>query len=224
MVLKKRYFLFLLLIPCLLQSCFEVIEQVQLKDDGSGSYQVTLNMSQSKTKLSSIMKLKTINDHPVPSKGEILDRLDEIKAELSKTSGITNVKTSMDFSNFICVISLDFSSVSQLNKAIHNVKVSENAKGAMLNDDFSYDAKEKVFERKNVYSLKDVYTKMSNADKEVFTAASFTGIYKFGSEVSSVSNSDAKISASKKAVMVKLNAASILKQKKSIENKIKILH
>lgn len=212
------------MIPCLLQSCFEVIEQVQLKADGSGSYQLTLNMSQSKTKLSSIMKLKTINDHPVPSKSEILDRLDEIKAELSKTSGITNVKTSMDFSNFICVISLDFSNVTQLNKAIHNVKVSENVKGAMLNDDFSYDAKEKTFERKNVYSLKDTYAKMSNADKEVFTAASFTGIYKFDAEVSSASNSDAKISASKKAVMLKLNAASILKQKKSIENKIKILH
>lgn len=222
--MKKRHFLFLLLIPCLLQSCFEVIEQLQLKDDGSGSYQLTLNMSQSKTRLSSIMKLKTINDHTVPAKGEILERLDDVKAELSATSGISNVKTSMDFSNFICVVSLDFSNVTQLNKAIHNVKVHENATGALLNDDFSYDAKEKIFQRKNVYSFKDVYGKMSNADKEVFTAASFTGIYKFDSEVSSVSNSDAKISASKKAVMLKLNAAAILKQKKSIDNKIKIIH
>lgn len=222
--MKKKHLLFLLLIPCLLQSCFEVIEQVQLKNDGSGSYQLTLNMSQSKTRLGSIMKLKTINDHPVPSKADILARLDEVKAQIAKTSGISNVKATMDFNNFICVVSFDFSSVTQLNKAIKNVKQEEHATGNLLNDDFTYDEKEKIFQRKNVYSFKDVYGKMSNADKEVFTAASFTAIYKFDSEVNSVSNSDAKISASKKAVMVKLNAAAILKQKKSIENKIKIQH
>ena len=92
----------------------------------------------------------------------------------------------------------------------------------MLDDDYSYDADAKIFQRKNKVDLKGLYAKMSNADKEVFSNANYTCIYKFETDVIATSNKDSKISASKKAVMLKESALDILTEKKSIENKINI--
>ncbi|MBL0144593.1 MAG: hypothetical protein IPP48_01335 [Chitinophagaceae bacterium] len=105
---------YLLLFCCLLlfQSCFEIIEQVFLKADGSGNFQLVLNLSKSKTKLNSIAKMKTINGHEVPSKGEIKYRLTQIEKTLSKTTGISNAKTTLDFDNYIATAVLIFQNYS----------------------------------------------------------------------------------------------------------------
>lgn len=220
--MRKIYFLLLLTVPLLFEGCFELVEQIQLNNDGSGNFQLTLNMSQSKTKLNSIIKLATINGHPVPTKEEITARLKEIESILKKTPGISNVKATMDFDNYICVIAYDFSNVTQLNVAVKNIKLKENVKGDLLDDCYSYDATKKIFKRKNQIQFKDLYNTISKADKEIFSSASYTAIYKFQSPVATASNADAKISPSKKAVMLKESAMDILTEKKSIENKINI--
>ncbi|MGG9970294.1 hypothetical protein ACQ33O_00755 [Ferruginibacter sp. SUN002] len=220
--MKKVHLLILLIVSFTLQSCFELIEQVQLKKDGSGNFQLTLNMSKSKTKLNSIMKLEKINGRPVPKKWEITARLKEIEKLLSKTEGITNAKTSMDFDNYIMTVSCNFSNITQLNKAIKTIKQKENLTGDALTDNYAYDAKTNTFQRKNKFGLKDIYSKMSSADREIFSSANYTSIYKFDVDVKTVSNKGAKISPSKKAVMLKETALNVVTEKKSIENKINL--
>ena len=206
----------------LFQSCFEIIEQVQLKNDGTGNFQLTLNLSKSKTKLNSIMKLETINGHPVPTQQSISKKIKEIENIVKNTQGITNVNTTINFENYITVLSCNFINIAQLNKAIKNVKVNEKATGAALDDNYAYDTKTKIFQRKNNVPLKEKYSSMSKADKEIFSNAGFTTIYKFESTVVGTTNKDAKLSASKKAVMVHQQALDIITQKKSIENNINI--
>ena len=46
-------FLFVCLIS--LTGCFEIVEQLFLKTDGSGDFQMVLNLSKSRTRLNSIM-------------------------------------------------------------------------------------------------------------------------------------------------------------------------
>lgn len=206
----------------LFQSCFEIIEQVQLKNDGTGNFQLTLNLSKSKTKLNSIMKLETINGHPVPTQQSISKKIKEIENIVKNTQGITNVNTTINFENYITVLSCNFINIAQLNKAIKNVKVNEKATGAALDDNYAYDTRTKIFQRKNNVPLKEKYASMSKADKEIFSNAGFTTIYKFESTVVGTTNKDAKLSASKKAVMVHQQALDIITQKKSIENNINI--
>ncbi|HNF43940.1 MAG TPA: hypothetical protein PLT49_09735, partial [Ferruginibacter sp.] len=79
-----------------------------------------------------------------------------------------------------------------------------------------------VFQRWNKYSFKDDYSKLSNADKEVFATANYTAIFKFESAVSAASNKETRIAPSKKAVMLKLNTLDVITEKKSIENKINL--
>ena len=106
----------LLFVSMACQSCFEIIEQIQFKNDGSGNFQLTLNLSKSKTKLNSMMKLETVNGHPVPTKESISAKVKEIEQVVAKTPGISTVQTSLDFTNFIGVLSCNFSNVTQLNK------------------------------------------------------------------------------------------------------------
>ena len=202
------------------QSCFEIIEQVFLKADGSGDFQLVLNMSKSKTRLNSIIKMKTINGHDVPSKEEIKSRIADIEKTISKTAGISNVRSTTDFDNYIISISCNFNMVTQINNAVKNVYLKENPKGNASEKIYDHNLTTNIFTRLNLFSFKDEYKKLSNADKEVFTTANYTSIFKFENSVAAASNKEAKISPSKKAIMLKLNALDIITQKKSIENKI----
>ena len=215
---------YLLLLSCLIvfQSCFEIIEQVFLKADGSGNFQLLVNLSKSKTKLNSIIKMKTINGHDVPSTYDIKYKITEIEKTIAKTAGISSVKTTTDFNNYIATLTCTFTKVTQLNAALKNVYNKENGKVKGVEKAYDYDAANKVFTRLNKFSVTDEYNKLSNADKEVFATANYTTIYKFENNVISTSNTKTKIAPSKKAVMLKLNVLDIITGKKSVENKINL--
>ena len=220
--MKKIVYLLLFSCFILFQSCFEIIEQVFLKTDGSGNFQLVVNLSKSKTKLNSISKMKTINGHNVPSKNEIKYKVEAIEKAIAKTAGITDVKTTVDFDNYIATLSCNFNKVTQLNTAVKNIYEKENGKLKGMEKTYEYDAAAATFTRLNKFSLKEDYKKMSNADKEIFATANYTSIYKFEVNVTTASNSDTKISPSKKATMLKLNALDIITNKKSVDNKINL--
>jgi len=215
---------YLILFSCLIlfQSCFEIVEQVFLNTDGSGNFQLVLNLSKSKTRLNSIIKMKTINGHEVPSKQEIKFRISEIEKTVTKTAGLSQVKTEVDFDNFIASISCHFTKVTQLNDAVKNIYIKENGKGKAPEKIYEYSAADHSFSRLNKFSFLDEYKKLHNADKEIFATANYTAIFKFESAVTAVTNRDTKTAPSKKAVMLKLNALDIITNKRSIENKISL--
>lgn len=220
--MKKITYLILFSCILLLQSCFEIIEQLLIKNDGSGNFQVILNLSKSKTRLNSISKMKTINGHKVPNREEIVKKVTGIEKTIKNTPGISNVKTSLDFDNYIGTLTCNFLKVNNLNAAVINIGQNENNKNKSIEKTYEYDVTGKIFNRLNKFMLKDEYEKMSNADKEIFANANYTSIFRFNSEVSGTSNKECKLAANKKAVMLKLNALDIITNKKSIENKINL--
>lgn len=219
-MVKRIFSLLFLGLTFTFQSCFDVIEEVSLKTDGSGSFKMVLNMSRSKTKINSIMKMKTVNGHDVPTKEEIKKKIAGIENIIKKTAGISTVKTLLDFDSYIATITCNFSNVGSLNNAVKNIGDKENNTKPGIEKNYEYDAYAKTFSRLNKFSLKDEYQKMSNADREIFSGASYTGIFRFQNEVSAISNTGSKLAANKKAVMLKQNVLDIITNKKSIENKI----
>jgi hypothetical protein len=215
---------YLLLFACLIffQSCFEIVETVFLNTDGSGNFQLVLNLSKSKTKINSLIKMKTVNGHDVPSKEEIKDKIAEIEKTAAKTAGISNVKTTIDFDNYIATFNCNFTQINKMNDVVKNVYAKEDGKGKVPEKIYDYTPGSKSFNRLNLFSFKNEYKKLSNADKEVFATANYTAIFKFESQVTSATNKDTKIAPSKKATMLKLNALDVATEKKSIENKINL--
>jgi len=166
--------------------------------------------------------MKTVNGHEVPSKADITQKVTNLEKTIQKTVGISNVKTKLDFDNYILTLSCDFAKVNSLNSAVKNIGEKEHNLQKAIEKSYDFDAAGKTFSRLNKFSLKDEYQKMSNADREIFATANYTSIFRFESDIAGSSNKESKVAGNKKAVMLKLNALDIITSKKSIENKINL--
>ena len=204
-----------------LSSCFETVEEINLNSDGSGRMILTLNVSQSKAKVASLMKLKTVNGYKVPSQQEIISELNKTAVALRNTPGISNVKTTTDFSNYIFTVSFDFREVANINTA--STKILQQYKIPAYNiARYQYNKPAKTFVK--TYQLnpetKKQYMNLKQEDKEVFKNALYTSVYRFDTPVKAQTNKEAKLSGSKKAVMFRTAITNIVNYGTSVNNTI----
>jgi hypothetical protein len=215
--LRQFALLFLLL---LLTSCFDIVDKVNVKADGTGEYTVILNASKSKTRLASISKMETVNGKKVPKKSEIESKINEAARIFKATPGISNVKTTMDFDNYIIKLSCNFKKIENINAGLEQLK-ARNIVGKMIPTQiYSQNLAKKSFTRNKINTFKSDYDKMSTADREVFTNAKYTSILQFENTISSQSNSSYSLSPNKKALKLEANVLDFILQKKQIQNNI----
>ncbi|WP_316827659.1 hypothetical protein [Pedobacter miscanthi] len=224
MNLKQLYklLLFIVLIP-IFSSCFEVIEEISMKNDGTGDVVLTINLSQSKTKVASVMLLDSVQGYKVPSRQKIQQELNEAVAYLKKSEGISNVKSSSDFNNYIATISFSFKDVSNINNITKNILAQQKIK-ATNTSSYSYNKATKTFSRKYqpVGTAKTEFNKLKAKDKAVFNGATYTSIYRFESLVTSSINPASNVSKSKKAVMLKSSIMDLINGKINVSNTIQL--
>jgi hypothetical protein len=223
MAQKTPFALLFLLLSFFLTSCFQVIEEISLKADGSGEAKITLNLSQSKSKVASILLMDSINGRKVPNEKEIRKFLNETVAELSKNDGITNVKQSLDMKTYIASVSFNFKNVTAVNNLTASMLKKQKVKQANSNK-FLYDKNTGTFKREYVYSAqtKTEYNKLKAEDKDVFKTATYTSIYRFENTVLSNTNQLAKLSPSGKAVMMNMPVMELINGKANISGTIQL--
>ncbi|WP_294300379.1 hypothetical protein [uncultured Chryseobacterium sp.] len=212
---------FLLLLPLLLlTSCFDILEKANVKADGSGEYTVILNASKSKTRLASISKMETINGKKVPKKTELEAKVSEAARIFKATPGISNVKTSMDFDNYIVKLTCNFKRIENINAGLEQLKV-KNIIGKMVPTQiYSQNMAGKSFTRNKINTFRSDYDKMSKADKEIFNDARYISVLQFENPVKSQSNTAYSISPNKKAVKLESPVLDLILQKKHLQNTI----
>ncbi|MFP3595748.1 hypothetical protein [Chryseobacterium sp. SIMBA_029] len=215
--LRQFVLLFLLL---LLTSCFDIVDKVNVKADGTGEYTVILNASKSKTRLASISKMETVNGKKVPKKSEIESKINEAARIFKATPGISNVKTTMDFDNYIIKLSCNFKKIENINAGLEQLK-AKNIVGKMIPTQiYSQNLAKKSFTRNKINTFKSDYDKMSTADREIFTNAKYTSILQFENTINSQTNSSYSVSPNKKALKLEANVLDFILQKKQIQNNI----
>lgn len=217
----KYFLLFPLFLS--LTSCFQIIEEINLKNNGTGDMTLTCNFSKSKTKIASILLLDSINGHKVPNEQEIQKNIEKAIDFLKKTEGITDVKKSVDFKNYIVSIHFSFKDISNINNLTK--KILEQQKITATNTSYySFNKKTKTFSRnyKYVDTAKKQYDKLKTDDKTVFKTAVYTSIYRFENDIVSNSNALAKISKSKKATMLQSPVPDLINGKINISNTIQL--
>jgi hypothetical protein len=215
-----KFLLFIVLIP-ILSSCFEVIEEISMKNDGTGDVVLIINLSQSKTKVASVMLLDSVQGYKVPSKQKIQQELSEAVAYLRKSEGISNVKSTSDFNNYIATISFSFKDVSNINNITKNILAQQKIK-ATNTSSYTYNKATKTFSRKYqaIGTAKTEFNKLKAKDKAVFNGATYTSIYRFESPVTSSTNPASNVSKSKKAVMLKSSIMDLINGKINVSNTI----
>jgi len=214
--------LFAFLIP-ILSSCFEVVEEISMRNDGTGDVVLTINLSQSKTKVASVMLLDSVQGYKVPSKQKIQQELNEAVTYLKKSKGISNVKSTSDFNNYIATVSFSFKDVSDINNITRNILTQQKIK-ATNTSSYSFNKVTKTFSRKYqpVGTAKAEFNKLKSKDKAVFNGALYTSIYRFESLVTSTSNPASNVSKSKKAVMLRSSIIDIINGKINVSNQIQL--
>lgn len=212
---------FLLLLPLLLlTSCFDILEKVNVKADGSGEYTVILNASKSKTRLASISKMETINGKKIPKKPEIEAKINEAARIFKATPGISNVKTSMDFDNYIIKLNCSFKRIENINAGLEQLK-AKNIIGKMVPTQiYSQNTAGKSFTRNKINTFKSDYDKMSKADKEIFNDAKYISVLQFENSVKSQTNNAYSLSPNRKAVKLEVPVLDLILQKKPLQNTI----
>ena len=121
--------LFLFILFCC-SSCFQIIEEISLKADGTGEAKITLNLSQSKSKVSSILLLDSVNGRKVPDEKDIKKFMNEAVTELKKTDGITNIRQSLDMKTYIASVSFSFKNITSVNNLTASLLKKQKIKQA----------------------------------------------------------------------------------------------
>lgn len=211
----------LLFIPLLLlTSCFDIVDKATVKADGSGEYTLILNASKSKTRLASISKMETVNGKKIPKKAEIEAKINEAARIFKATPGISNVKTSMDFDNYIIRLSCNFKRIENINAGLEQLK-AKNILGKMIPTQiYSQNLAKKTFTRNKINTFKNEYDKMSKADKEIFNDAKYISVLQFENTIKSQTNSAYLLSPNRKAVKLEAKVLDFILQKKQIQNNI----
>jgi len=214
--------LLLLLLPFLLSSCFEIMEEVNMHSATNGHYILTVNMSQSKFQLDKILAQDTLFGMNIPSRKEIEHTFATVTSQVKSTKGISNVVLTKDYTNYIFKLDFDFINTKSLNSAINKVWKTYDRRADTTT--VHYIAQAGTFKKTPNDHLLALYrNKMSLRDREMLNSSSYTSIYRFPHEVKSVSNPNATLSKSKKAVLLKASLLDVVLGKKNIQNDILII-
>lgn len=220
--MKKLLIGLLLFVACFsLSSCFDIVEEIDMKANGSGTIKGTLNLSKSKTKAASLMKLDKIDGFKIPSESEIRKEVNTMVNLLKNTKGISNVNYRLDFNNYIASISCDFQNVQALNAYTKTLGTHFKSR-FNENTSYAYDTKTKTFVRSYKHSAeaKKEFSKLQTENRKSFDQAFYTSIYRFDRSVAKQASSVAKVSPNKKAVMLKTSIPSLISGQVNLANSI----
>ncbi len=217
--MKITYILFLL--PLLLNSCIEIIDDLSIHNDGSGTFKYSINLSSSKLKVNSILSLDSLNGKKVPDLAEIESKLLEFKSLLLEEPGIEMVKTELNKSDFILKISIEFNSISQLQSGIKNViaQLNKEKDHKLIEENWiSWDGKTLVREIPSAITSR--LKSFDYSEIELLKSGTYTSITRFDKPILKTSNSNCKLNPSRTASMLQVNAFDLKVNNSLIENAI----
>jgi hypothetical protein len=217
--MKINYILFL--VPLLLSSCIEIIDDLSIHSDGTGTFKYSINLSSSKLKVNSILSLDSLDGKKVPDLAEIEGKITEFKNLLSQEPGISTVKTDLNTNDFILKITIDFNSISQLQSGIKSVLIrlsKEKDHYAIEEDWISWDGK--TLNRESPSAVTSKVKTFEYSEMELLKSGTYTSITRFDKPILKTSNSNCKINPARTASMLQVNTFDLKNNNSLIENTI----
>ncbi|HNE29654.1 MAG TPA: hypothetical protein PKL15_09065 [Saprospiraceae bacterium] len=152
--------LFLTLSTLVLTSCLHIVEEVTLRNDNTGNYKMTIDMSEIKSMMDALKDVggdstatdgstdETTTEEPAEenSMADMGEELSGVSKSLRGVAGISNIQEMNDTANYKFGYSFDFANVDALNKAMKII--NKEKYDASANEYFKF--KGKNFERLGV--------------------------------------------------------------------------
>jgi hypothetical protein len=216
--MNKLLFFFISL-PLLFSSCIELIDDLTVHNDGSGTFKYTLNLSASKIKVNSILALDSLDGKKVPSMAEIKAKANSFAANLKTQSGITNVTMSINDADLIIKLSFDFNSILNFKNGLEAAVASirDSKQGEELNHNWiSWDGK--TLKRNSPLMSLTISEQLKETDLDLLKTGSYTTISRFDRAIDKVEQSNTKINPSRTAAMLKVNTYDLQKNNSLLDN------
>lgn len=213
----------ILLIPFffLLSSCVEIIDDLTLKEDGSGVFRYNINLSASKVKVNSLLALDSLDGKKVPSLEEVKEHVNRIITEFKSKPGISQVTIEQNYTDFIFKFSCHFESITDLQQAIKEVvrkEVPSISIEELDADWITFNGQELI---RSVPPLNINKTREINAkDAELMKLGNYTSITRFDKEISRFENEQATLSKNNMAVMVRCDPYALSQNNTLLDNRI----
>ena len=209
--LKTKIGFVLLILVC--TSCFEIKEILNLRKDGTGTYQFVVDMSQSRAMLAMLENLGDQDSTSVETEeakeSSPFDDMDEsfqaTKERLEAIEGIINVQSIKDEDALQFGVQFEFLTVYALNKALNRL---DEDKGALEKEEVFFAFSKKTFERFNTKNFTEDLMKNAGMGEDSLNVAmffkdlSYTTSYTMPKKVKSMTNPDATLSDDKRTVDV----------------------
>ncbi len=232
--MRIAYHTVLLLLFCgLFSACFELREEVTLNKDGSGSYQLLLDMSQSKQTIDLAQKMQQQKD------GEATQNLNftidstfaKSVARFNGMAGISQAKDTINKTDYIFGVSFQFASVEALNNALAALNKDEN--GAITLTQPVYSFAKNIVTRHNTYYLSNVSellknkpnttpTEKSEQIKLLLQGANYVITTKINGKIKKYNNKKAEIDYTKTVLRWSVPLQEVIEGSEELANTIKI--
>ena len=215
----NKILFFFISLPLLFSSCIELIDDLTIHNDGSGTFKYTINLSASKIKVNSILALDSLDGKKVPSMAEIKAKANSFAANLKTQLGISNVTMSINDADLIIKLSFDFNSIpnfqSGLKAAILSIRDSKQSDE--LNQNWiSWDGK--ILKRNIPLMSLTISEQLKETDLDLLKTGSYTTICRFDRAIEKAEKSTTKINPSRTASMLKVNTYDLQKNYSLIDN------
>ena len=201
MKVKFPTIVFIMITCFLLTSCLEIVEEIVIKSNGSGTVTYTLNASQSKIKISSLMSLDSINGEKIPHKEEVENKLKTVSKFIASSNGINSCTYNSDYSEYIFKLKIGFDNISSLNQALLGLP-DINKIDQSIKDDLYKNSEHKFIKNYDLVDLSKETQSIEKHKKEL-QEANYTCIVRMEKQIKSASNQRVLISGNKKAAMSK---------------------
>ena len=215
---KKINKWFYFFIVFFLTSCIEIIDDLKINQNGSGTFKYTINLSSSKTKVGTFLSLDSLDGKKVLKTPEIKQKINLIRIKLKEQEGITNVLITEDYVNYIIKLQLDFNNVENLELAL-----KETVKTFYQNGDYNYDwinYNNNVLCRNIPAFYGDYIKNYTFKEVDKLKEGSYFSITRFSNKIGKVENNKSVISKSGMATMIKTTPDSVIYNPKLLTNKI----
>lgn len=205
----------------LFSSCFEITEEVSMNEDGSGTFRLTVNLSESRQSLVNYMKMEEVEGIKVPSQAEIEANLDLVSQTLREMKGLSKVVVKRDFERFVFVFSGAFAEVATLNAAINEVVNTLNRTASPILEEQNFAHSAQQFTRQFKYPIpEDVYENASLTMRYLLDTARLVSVFRFSKPIQKSTNQHTLVSPSRKSVMLQATIAELVKGEIQLDNQI----
>ena len=217
----KKNLLFLFVLVFSLSSCIEILDDLTIHADGSGTFRYNVNLSSNKIKVNSILALDSLDGQKVPKIEDIKEKVQQFIKTLDAQNGISNVKIEENYTDFIFKFSCDFTNVLSLQEGIKATisSMTKEKNASELNHNWITWDGTKLTRSIPSITLNKVKD-LKQSDIEQLKQGSYTSISRFDKPVEKFGNPAAILSKNKLAVMIKTDTYSLKENPSILENVI----